>query len=114
MMKDRLGFRYAALLGIALGLLWVQPAPALPAGGGADQQVQIAQAGGTEPRELEPRYQPAPVQEKSWYNDSYIFGMTRGVAESTMHPAAKVPLFVLTVPLDLVFLPFAALGGMFG
>lgn len=114
MMKDRLGFRHAALLGIALGWLWVQPAPALTAGSGADQQVQIAQAGGTEPRELEPRYQPAPVQEKSWYNDSYIFGMTRGVAESTMHPAAKVPLFVLTVPLDLVFLPFAALGGMFG
>lgn len=76
--------------------------------------LQVAQAGGTEPRELEPRYQPAPVEEKGWYNDSYIFGMTRGVAESTMHPAVKVPLFVLTVPLDLVFLPFAALGGMFG
>lgn len=112
-MKDRLGFRHAALLGIALGLLWVRPAAGLTAGGD-DQPVQVAQAGGTEPRELEPRYQPAPVQEKSSYNDSYIFGMTRGVAESTMHPAAKVPLFVLTVPLDLVFLPFAALGGLFG
>ena len=76
--------------------------------------VQLAQAGGTEPRELEPRYQPAPVEEKSWYNDSYIFGLTRGVADSTMHPAAKVPLFVLTVPLDLVLLPIEAIGGLFG
>jgi hypothetical protein len=40
--------------------------------------------------------------------------MTRTVAASTMVPAAKVPLFVLTVPLDIVFLPFAAIGGLFG
>jgi hypothetical protein len=69
---------------------------------------------GTEPRDLEPRYQPPPPEERSWYNSSYIFGMTRGVAGSTMVPAAKAPLFVLTVPLDLVFLPFAAIGGLFG
>jgi hypothetical protein len=75
---------------------------------------QLAQAGGTEPRELEPRYQPAPVEEKSWYNDSYIFALTRGVADSTMAPAAKAPLYVLTIPLDLVLLPIAAIGGMFG
>jgi hypothetical protein len=76
--------------------------------------IELAQAGGTEPRELEPRYQPVPPEEKSWYNGSYIFGMTRSVAASTMVPAAKVPLFVLTVPLDIVFLPFAAIGGLFG
>jgi hypothetical protein len=114
MMKERLRVGHAAVLGIVLGMLWTAPAPALRLDDFSNQPVQLAQAGGTEPRELEPRYQPAPVQEKSWYNDSYIFGMTRGVAESTMHPAAKVPLFVLTVPLDLVFLPFAAIGGMFG
>jgi hypothetical protein len=76
--------------------------------------VQLAQAQGTEPRELEPRYQPVPPEEKSWYNGSYIFGLTRGVAGSTMVPAAKAPLFVLSVPLDLVLLPFAAIGGLFG
>jgi NAD(P)-dependent dehydrogenase (short-subunit alcohol dehydrogenase family) len=76
--------------------------------------VELAQAGGTEPRELEPRYQPVQPEEPSWYNSSYIFGMTRSVAASTMVPAAKVPLFVLTVPLDIVFLPFAAIGGLFG
>ena len=31
-----------------------------------------------------------------------------------MVPAAKAPLFLLTVPLDLVLLPFAAIGGLFG
>ena len=88
-----------------------------PTGLAAEPQAQVlelAQAGGTEPRELEPRYQPAPVEEKGWYNSSYIFALTRGVADSTMVPAAKVPLYVLTVPLDLVFLPIAAFGGMFG
>jgi hypothetical protein len=27
---------------------------------------------------------------------------------------AKAPLFVLTMPLDVALLPFAALGGLFG
>jgi hypothetical protein len=63
---------------------------------------------------LEPRYQPREPEPKSWYNSSYLFGMTRGVANSTMVPAAKLPLFVLTVPLDIAFLPFAAIGGLFG
>lgn len=76
--------------------------------------IELAQAGGTESRELEPRYHPVEPEQPSWYNGSYIFGMTRSVAASTMIPAAKVPLFVLTVPLDIVFLPFATIGGLFG
>lgn len=76
--------------------------------------IQLAQAGGTEPRDLEPRYHPAPPEEKSWYNSSYIFAVTRSVADSTLVPAAKVPLFLLTVPVDLVLLPFATIGGLFG
>jgi hypothetical protein len=74
----------------------------------------VAQAGGTESRGLEPRYKPVPPEEKSAYNSSYIFGMTRGLAASTIHPAAKAPLFLFTVPLDLAFFPFAAIGGFFG
>jgi hypothetical protein len=74
----------------------------------------VAQATEPSPRELQPRYEPVPPPEKSWYNSSYIFGMTRGVANSTLVPAVKAPLFVLTVPLDLVFLPFEAIGGCFG
>ncbi len=81
--------------------------------------VQLAQNqdqgyGTQQPRELQPAYEPAPPQQKSSFNDSYVFGLTRGVAESTMHPAAKVLLFPVTVPLDIVLLPFAFIGGTFG
>jgi hypothetical protein len=79
-----------------------------------DGAVLLAQAGGTEPRELEPRYKPVAPEEPSSYNSSYIFGMTRGLAASTIHPAGKAPLFLLSIPLDLVFLPFTAIGGFFG
>ena len=65
-------------------------------------------------RPLEPRYQPREPVPDPWYNSSYIFGMTRGVANSTMAPAGKAPLFVLTVPLDIVCLPFTLIGGLFG
>jgi hypothetical protein len=113
--------RGAAAAFLILGLLLRAPAVladgGAPAGlvdGGAPATVQLAQDDGTRQRELEPRYTTAPVEEPSSYNSSYIFGMTRGVAESTIHPAGKVPLFVLTVPLDLLFLPFAAIGGLFG
>jgi len=47
------------------------------------------------------------------YNSDYIFGMTRGVADSTMVPAIKPLFFLVTIPLDLAFLPFAAIGGLF-
>ena len=47
------------------------------------------------------------------YDSSYLFGMTKGVANSTMTPAFKPLVFLLTVPLDIVLLPFAAIGGFF-
>jgi hypothetical protein len=79
-----------------------------------DAPIVVTQEQGTVQGELRPRYEPVPPQPKSWYNSDYLFGMTRGVSQSTVHPAVKVPLFVLTVPLDIVFLPFAAIGGCFG
>ena len=85
---------------------------AIPASAPQSETIVVAQA--EESGELKPRYTPVPEEPKSWYNSSYIFGMTRTVAQSTMVPGAKVPLFVLTVPLDIVFLPFAAIGGLFG
>jgi hypothetical protein len=107
--KTILGAVFAAAF-VALGARIGHALPGQPVDNAV---IQLAQAG-TEPRELEPRYQPVPPEEKSWYNDSYIFALTRGVASSTMVPAAKAPLFVLTVPLDIVLLPIAAIGGMFG
>ena len=47
------------------------------------------------------------------YTSQYIFGMTKGVMRSTLMPAFKPMVMLLTVPLDIVFLPFAALGGFF-
>lgn len=65
-------------------------------------------------RPLEPTYQPREPEPKSWYNGSYVFALTRSVADSTIAPAGQVPLYVLTVPLDIVLLPFALIGGLFG
>lgn len=47
------------------------------------------------------------------YNAEYIFGMTKGVANSTIVPAIKPLFFLVTIPLDIVFLPFAMIGGFF-
>jgi len=54
------------------------------------------------------------VRAKQGYNSDYIFGLSKGLADSTLVPALKVPVFILTVPLDLVLLPFALIGGFFG
>jgi hypothetical protein len=75
---------------------------------------RLAQAADAESRELQPRYEPVPPQPKSSYNSSYIFGMTKDLAASTIAPAGKAPLFLLTVPLDIVLLPFTIIGGFFG
>jgi hypothetical protein len=73
-----------------------------------------AEIGTPESRPLEPRYQPREPKEEGWYNGSYIFGMTRGLADSTIAPAGKAPLFLFTIPLDIVLLPFTVIGGLFG
>jgi hypothetical protein len=110
MMYSRLRRTAAAALVV---LLSVTAAPVVHANP-ADAPVVVAQEQGTVQGELRPRYEPVQPEPKSSYNNQYLFGMTRGVAQSTIHPAAKVPLFVLTIPLDIVFLPFAAIGGFFG
>ena len=107
----------AALLAGAPFVLVAPPLLAADAGSPvANQRSQLLAQASAEPadRKLESRYPPREPQPKSGHNASYIFGMTRGVADSTIHPAVKAPLFLLTLPLDLVLLPFAALGGMFG
>ena len=37
----------------------------------------------------------------------YVFAVTRGLNEGSLHPALKVTLLPLTLIADLVFLPFA-------
>ena len=87
---------------------------ALPVAVATPAVAQMETAPEPSPRELRPRYEPVPPTPKSWYSTDYFFAATRGVANSTMVPGLKAPLFILTVPLDIVCLPFAAIGGFFG
>jgi hypothetical protein len=100
---------------VAVVLLTAQSrGTALPPAQRGGEAIQLAQLPEVTPRELEPRYTPVPPEPKGWYNDAYLFGMTRGVANSTLVPGVKAPLFLLTVPLDIVLLPFTAIAGCFG
>lgn len=65
------------------------------------------------PGTLEPTYEPRPPPEPQVYTGQYLFSLTRGVSDSTLHPAAKAPMYLFTVPLDIVFLPFTAIAGFF-
>lgn len=53
------------------------------------------------------------LEDDHGYSSEYIFGMTKGVMRSTLEPALKPAVLIVTVPLDLAFLPFAAIGGFF-
>ena len=70
-----------------------------------------ADSGNTSP--LEATHQPMPPPEKPIYTTDYLFAVTRSVTSSTLVPAARVPLFLFTVPIDLVFLPIEAIAGFF-
>ena len=48
------------------------------------------------------------------YNSEYIFGISKAVRDSSMPPGAKVPVYVFSLPLDVVLLPFSALAGLLG
>ncbi len=48
------------------------------------------------------------------YHCDYYFAITRGVADSHLADPLKPVVFVVTLPLDLALLPFAAVGGFFG
>jgi hypothetical protein len=63
--------------------------------------------------ELKPTYEPRPPEEKPVYTTDYLFAITRSVTDSTLVPAAKVPLLLFTVPFDIVFLPIEAIAGFF-
>lgn len=98
---------------LALYLLGVvEPDPAVAAAAGEPRVV--AQAEGTRDGGIEPRYQPREPEAPSAFNGDYVFAMTRGVADAPIAPAGQVALYVLTLPLDIAFLPFALLGGLFG
>jgi hypothetical protein len=53
------------------------------------------------------------LEDRQGYDSEYLFGMTRGVVNSTLMPALKPLAFLVTVPLDLALLPFTAIAGLF-
>jgi len=53
------------------------------------------------------------MRDDTGYNTAYLFAMTKGVAASSLSPVVKPLLFLFTVPLDIVTLPFTAIGGFF-
>ncbi len=64
-------------------------------------------------RSTDPARSKAEIE--AWhYNADYLFGLSRGTANSALLPAFKPFVFLLTVPLDLALLPIAAFGGLFG
>jgi len=58
-------------------------------------------------------YDKLDVEDRQGYNSEYIFGMSKGIMKSTLVPALKPVILLFTVPLDLAFLPFAAVAGFF-
>lgn len=49
------------------------------------------------------------------FDDQYVFAATRGVNDMEgVHPAWKMPLFPITLVLDIAALPFAVIAGFVG
>jgi hypothetical protein len=64
-------------------------------------------------RSTDPARSKAEIE--AWhYNADYLFGLSRGTANSALLPAFKPFVFLVTIPLDLALLPIAAFGGLFG
>ncbi len=51
------------------------------------------------------------LEDDEGYSTEYIFGMSKGIMRSTLVPALKPFVLLFTIPLDLAFLPFAAIAG---
>lgn len=107
-------------LGAIVLTLALLAAPAVAPGAAPDTRAAPApvllaheDAHGTEARELEPRYEPVPPEPEPAYKTTYFFALTRGVTGSKLRPAAQAPLLLLTIPIDIALLPFAAIGGFF-
>ena len=75
--------------------------------------VGVAASGEDESGTLRPTHEPMPPRAKPLYTTDYLFAVTRSITESTMVPAAQVPLVFLAVPIDIAFLPIEAIAGFF-
>lgn len=58
-------------------------------------------------------HQDLDMRDDTGYNTDYLFGMTKAVASGPITPFFKPLLFLFTVPLDIITLPFTAIAGFF-
>ena len=55
------------------------------------------------------------AESNEWrYGTSHFFALSRGLEDQPLAAAAKIVLLSVTLPLDLVMLPTAALAGLWG
>lgn len=53
--------------------------------------------------------------QRGWsYGTDQFMPLTRGMEDAGIPPAARWPLYLFTVPFDLLQLPFAAIAGLYG
>ncbi|HET9063127.1 MAG TPA: hypothetical protein VFO62_07555 [Candidatus Binatia bacterium] len=57
--------------------------------------------------------QTLDMRDDTGYNTGYLFAMTKAVASGPITPGLKPLLFLFTVPLDIITLPFTAIAGFF-
>ena len=106
------GFRLLLHLLAGVLVLLLSAPPAFADSHGDEEQTTTQSGRGQDTREpLEATYEPGP--EQGPYSGRYFFAMSRGLANSTLHPAFAAPLFLVTIPLDIVLLPAAAIAGFF-
>ncbi|MDP6243424.1 MAG: hypothetical protein QF462_08850 [Myxococcota bacterium] len=53
--------------------------------------------------------------QRHWsYGTDRLMPLTRGMEDAGIPRAARCPLYLFTVPFDLIQLPFAVIGGLYG
>ena len=63
-----------------------------------------------------PRVEPSAMSvDTGWrYDTSYFFGLTRGLSRAGVSESRRPYVMSITIPLDILILPGAALSGLFG
>lgn len=94
--------RFALMIGAVICFALLSFSPALASAPSTDSEVAAAHALAGDSLDLE---------DHGGFSGEYVFGMTKSVMRSTLTPALKPAALIFTIPLDLVTLPFAVVGG---
>ena len=100
--KSGLIGRLATLFGVVGSIFFLSLGPALANSPGTGPEASAPHAMAADSLDLE---------DHGTYSGEYVFGMTKAVMRSTLTPALKPAALIFTIPLDLVTLPLAVVGG---